>query len=68
MSDPYSDASVRRRRAAESLLLHLDVEYVNFDSPAEALINPQRAFELQDPVVKAIQSQLDSWASRRFTF
>ena len=56
------DLDIARSLAdSDSLLLHLDVEYVNFDSPAEALMSPQRAFELQDPVVKAIQSLLDSW-------
>ena len=39
-------------------LLHLDVEYVNFDAPAEAFVDPWRCFELQEPVVKAIESLL----------
>ncbi|MEY4483514.1 MAG: hypothetical protein RL693_966 [Verrucomicrobiota bacterium] len=45
----------------KSYLLHLDIEYVNFDSPAEAYIDPQRCFELQEPVVKVIESLLLEW-------
>ncbi|TLD69094.1 hypothetical protein FEM03_19705 [Phragmitibacter flavus] len=47
-----------------SLLLHLDVEYVNFDSPAEAYLNPQRAFALQEPVVAVIETLLLEWGIR----
>lgn len=47
-----------------SYLLHLDVEYVNFDSPAEAYIDPWRCFELQEPVVKVIESLLLEWGIR----
>ncbi|HEV7403430.1 MAG TPA: hypothetical protein VGO11_10900 [Chthoniobacteraceae bacterium] len=36
-----------------SLVVHLDVEYVNFDDPAEACRNPERIFELQRPAVEA---------------
>lgn len=42
-----------------SLVAHLDVEYVNFDFPAEAYLDPGRAFLLQEPVVKAIRRVLD---------
>lgn len=45
----------------ESLLLHLDIEYVNFDSPGEALRDPARAFALQEPVVREIESLLLGW-------
>lgn len=45
----------------KSLLLHLDIEYVNFDSPGEALTNPARAFGLQEPVVRVIESLLLEW-------
>jgi hypothetical protein len=41
-----------------SLLLHLDIEYVNFDSPAEAFVDPWRAFDLQEPAVNAIETLL----------
>lgn len=47
-----------------SLLLHLDLEYVNFDSPAEAFTDPWRAFELQEPVVMQIEDLLLSWGIR----
>ena len=42
-----------------SLVAHLDVEYVNFDYPAEAYLDPGRAFLLQEPVVRAIRRVLD---------
>jgi len=45
----------------KSLLLHLDVEYVNFDSPAEAYRDPWRTFELQEPVIRVIQTLLLQW-------
>jgi len=42
----------------DSMLVHLDIEYVNFDDPAAAYANPQRAFALQEPLVAAIESRL----------
>ncbi len=48
----------------KSLLFHLDVEYVNFDSPDEAYRNPERTFDLQEPVVRAIQVLLLQWGIR----
>jgi hypothetical protein len=45
----------------DSLLLHLDVEYVNFDKPGEAYADPVRTFELQEPVVRAIERVLLEW-------
>lgn len=44
-----------------SLLVHLDVEYVNFDAPAEALLDPWRTFDLQEPVVGVIEALLLQW-------
>ncbi len=41
-----------------SLIAHLDVEYVNFDFPAEAYLNPVRTFDLQRPVEMAIEAIL----------
>ncbi len=41
-----------------SLVAHLDVEYVNFDHPAEAYQNPERAFDLQKPVEETITALL----------
>ena len=45
----------------ESLLLHLDVEYVNFDAPGEAYADPLRTFQLQEPVVRVIEALLLEW-------
>jgi hypothetical protein len=42
----------------DSLLAHLDVEYVNFDFPAEAYLDPARAFALQEPVESAVHRVL----------
>lgn len=47
-----------------SFLLHLDVEYVNFDSPAEAFLDPWRTFDLQEPVVRVIETLLLQWGIR----
>jgi hypothetical protein len=59
------DLDVARSIAdARSYLLHLDMEYVNFDSPAAAYTDPQRCFELQEPVVKAVESALLHWGIR----
>ncbi len=41
-----------------SLVAHLDVEYVNFDFPGEAYLDPHRTFGLQRPVVRAIRTLL----------
>lgn len=41
-----------------SLIAHLDIEYVNFDHPAEAYLRPARSFAVQRPVVRAIQEVL----------
>lgn len=38
----------------EALVAHLDIEYVNFDFPADAYLDPERAFGLQSPVVEAV--------------
>ena len=46
---------------SSSLLLHLDVEYVNFDSPGEAFVDPWRTFDLQEPVVRVVESLLLAW-------
>lgn len=37
------------------LIAHLDIEYVNFDFAAEAYLDPERAFALQEPVADAIR-------------
>jgi hypothetical protein len=59
------DLDIARSLAdSKSYLLHLDVEYVNFDSPAEAFIDPVRCFDLQEPVVRVIESLLLEWGIR----
>ena len=49
---------------SRSYLLHLDMEYVNFESPAEAFVDPERCFALQEPIVKVIESLLLGWGIR----
>lgn len=46
---------------SESLLVHLDVEYVNFDSPIRVFTDPGRAFEIQQPVIDVIEEVLLKW-------
>ncbi|MDZ4288418.1 MAG: hypothetical protein U0984_10695 [Prosthecobacter sp.] len=59
------DLDIARSLAdSKSLLFHLDIEYVNFDSPAEAYLDPVRTFELQEPVVKVIERLLLKWGIR----
>jgi hypothetical protein len=41
-----------------SLVADFDVEYVNFDHPAEAFVDPERIFELQQPVAETIRRLL----------
>ncbi|MBN2292219.1 MAG: hypothetical protein JXM70_07330 [Pirellulales bacterium] len=41
-----------------SLIIHIDIEYVNFDYPAEPYIDPLRSLELQRPVVRCLQEHL----------
>lgn len=42
----------------QRLIAHLDVEYVNGEFIAEAYLDPQRAFRLQIPVVRAVEKIL----------
>ncbi len=42
----------------QSLIAHIDVEYVNFDDPAEAYVHRPRSFQLQGPVVRAVEELL----------
>ena len=39
---------------SQSLIVHLDIEYVNSDHPGEAYRCPARMFELQEPVERAV--------------
>lgn len=60
-----SELDIARSLAdSASVLLHLDVEYVNFDSPAEAYLDPWRTFDLQEPVVRVIETLLLGWGIR----
>jgi hypothetical protein len=40
---------------SSSLLVDLDLEYVNFDFPAEPYLNPGRTFSLQEIVVATVE-------------
>lgn len=48
----------------DSILVHLDVEYVNFDAPGEAFVDPWRTFDLQEAVVRVIEESLTQWGIR----
>ncbi|PYK96994.1 MAG: hypothetical protein DME19_17830 [Verrucomicrobia bacterium] len=41
-----------------SLVIHLDIEYVNFDFPVEPYLEPERIFDLQRPVELVIEAVL----------
>jgi hypothetical protein len=41
-----------------SMLIHLDVEYVNHDNPAAAYLDPERIFRLQEPLARVIEAGL----------
>jgi len=59
------DLDIARSLAdSDSLLLHLDIEYVNFDSSTAAYVDAARAFELQQPTVHAIEALLLGWGIR----
>jgi len=42
----------------DSLIAHLDIEYVNFDFPADPYLDPARAFALQEPLEMAVKRML----------
>jgi hypothetical protein len=44
-----------------SLLADFDVEYVNFDRPADAFVDPERIFELEQPVAETIERTLQEY-------
>ncbi|MFN4805155.1 MAG: hypothetical protein ACK56K_17075 [Akkermansiaceae bacterium] len=46
---------------SQSLLIHFDVEYVNFDSPILVFSDPERAFQIQQPVIVVIEELLLKW-------
>lgn len=45
----------------DSLLAHVDIEYVNFDFPADAYLDPARAFALQEPIEMAVHRVLSHY-------
>jgi hypothetical protein len=45
----------------EALIAHLDIEYTNFDFHAEPYLDIERSFELQQPVVKGINTILQQY-------
>ncbi|MDP3850711.1 MAG: hypothetical protein Q8Q59_09425 [Luteolibacter sp.] len=47
-----------------SLLIHLDIEYVNFDDPAAAYLDAPRIFRLQEPLVEVIEARLLAFGIR----
>lgn len=62
--DSWLDRGVELNRSLwdrEALLCHLDLEYVNFDDPSYAFVNPERAFTLQMPVFAAAEEVLESF-------
>ena len=44
-----------------SLLADFDVEYVNFDHATEAFLEPERVFELQQPVAEVIEQTMSEY-------
>lgn len=44
-----------------SLIGDFDVEYVNFDRPVEAFVNPERVFSLLEPVTNEIERVFREW-------
>jgi hypothetical protein len=49
---------------ARSILVHLDIEFVNHDDPAAAFTDPWRAFRAQEPVVARVEELLSGWGIR----
>lgn len=45
-------------------IVHLDIEYVDFDQPESAYLEPERAFALQEPTVKSIEELLVGFGIR----
>lgn len=44
-----------------SIIADFDIEYVNFDYPAEAFLAPERVFQLLEPVANEIEAALRDW-------
>jgi hypothetical protein len=47
------DDLARSLSDTQSLIVHFDIDYVNFDFPSEPYLDPLRTFRLQEPVVRA---------------
>jgi hypothetical protein len=45
----------------DTLIADFDIEYVNFDNPAEAFVDPERVFAIQKPVQQTIQQLLEEY-------
>ena len=45
----------------EALIADFDIEYVNFDNPAEAFVDPERIFAIQQPIEQTIQQFLEKY-------
>jgi hypothetical protein len=45
----------------DSLIADFDIEYVNFDNPAEAFVDPERVFAIQEPVQQTIERLLEEY-------
>jgi len=50
----------------DSLVIHLDIEYVNFDFPVEPYLEPERIFDLQRPVEQGDQILSKPYRSQPF--
>ncbi|MGE5208257.1 MAG: hypothetical protein ACM3KL_02880 [Alphaproteobacteria bacterium] len=48
----------------DALIADFDIEYVNFDNPAEAFVDPERVFAIQQPVEQTIQRLLQEYRIR----
>ena len=49
----------------DALIADFDIEYVNFDNPAEAFVDPERVFAIQQPVEQTIQQFLREYGIER---
>jgi hypothetical protein len=45
----------------DALIADFDIEYVNFDNPAEAFVDPERVFAIQEPVQQTIERLLEEY-------
>jgi hypothetical protein len=45
----------------DALIADFDIEYVNFDNRAEAFVDPERVFAIQEPVEQTIQRLLEQY-------